>query len=54
LNKVILKVNSPEHASIAQRNGFKVSLLEIVDQIGFVGILQLLSQVAGEFGGDVV
>jgi hypothetical protein len=53
-NEVILKVNSPEHVPIAQRNGYKQSLFKLVGQIGFDGILELLSEVAGEFGGDVV
>ena len=53
-NKVILKIDSPEHVSIPQRNGYKQSSSIIVEQIGFVGILQLLSEVAGEVAGDKV
>jgi hypothetical protein len=53
-NKVILKVDNPEKVSIPQRNGYKQNLLIIVEQIGFVGILQLLSEVAGEVAGDKV
>ena len=53
-NKPILKVDSVEHVSIAQRNGYKQKLLMMVNDIGFVGILQLLSEVAGEFAGDTV
>jgi len=53
-DKPILKVDSPEDFPISKRNAYKLELLKMVDNIGFIGVLQLLSEVAGEFSGDKV
>jgi hypothetical protein len=51
-DKPSLKVDSIEHVSIAERNEYKQNLCSLIKKIGIPSILQLLSEIAGEFAGD--